>query len=181
MLCNMFQPPRAFMNFVVRYRPDEQPSLRPHHDSSTYTINVALNRPKIDYEVWNFRHKKPLINTWTDNQANSVRSTHWWSSVRVDTCKGLTFQHCKLSNTSGIVIMLRMRGVWNEMLSRKPLACSQQSCRNASFSFTLSVCLSVSLSLCKKTQEPLNVFLLCLIFCSFTEICHHIQLLMQVG
>ncbi|XP_069690681.1 procollagen-lysine,2-oxoglutarate 5-dioxygenase 1 isoform X2 [Periplaneta americana] len=43
-------PPRAIMNFVVRYRPEEQPSLRPHHDSSTYTINVALNRPKIDYE-----------------------------------------------------------------------------------------------------------------------------------
>ncbi|XP_021914399.1 procollagen-lysine,2-oxoglutarate 5-dioxygenase 1 isoform X2 [Zootermopsis nevadensis] len=43
-------PPRAIMNFVVRYRPDEQPSLRPHHDSSTYTINVALNRPNIDYE-----------------------------------------------------------------------------------------------------------------------------------
>ncbi|XP_054270597.1 procollagen-lysine,2-oxoglutarate 5-dioxygenase-like isoform X1 [Macrosteles quadrilineatus] len=43
-------PPRSLMNFVVRYRPDEQPSLRPHHDSSTYTINLALNRPKIDYE-----------------------------------------------------------------------------------------------------------------------------------
>ncbi|GFG29485.1 hypothetical protein Cfor_05047, partial [Coptotermes formosanus] len=43
-------PPRAIMNFVVRYKPDEQPSLRPHHDSSTYTINVALNRPGIDYE-----------------------------------------------------------------------------------------------------------------------------------
>lgn len=42
------------MNFVVRYRPDEQPSLRPHHDSSTYTINIALNRPKIDYEVNHF-------------------------------------------------------------------------------------------------------------------------------
>lgn len=39
------------MNFVVRYKPSEQPSLRPHHDSSTYTINIALNRPKIDYEV----------------------------------------------------------------------------------------------------------------------------------
>jgi len=47
----MFQPPRAIMNFVVRYKPEEQPSLRPHHDSSTYTINVALNRPGIDYEV----------------------------------------------------------------------------------------------------------------------------------
>lgn len=43
-------PPRSLMNFVVRYRPDEQPSLRPHHDSSTYTINLALNRAEIDYE-----------------------------------------------------------------------------------------------------------------------------------
>ena len=38
------------MNFVVRYRPDEQPFLRPHHDSSTYTINVALNNAGIDFE-----------------------------------------------------------------------------------------------------------------------------------
>lgn len=44
------QPPRALMNFVVRYRPDEQPSLKPHHDSSTYTINIALNRAGVDYE-----------------------------------------------------------------------------------------------------------------------------------
>ncbi|XP_055335239.1 procollagen-lysine,2-oxoglutarate 5-dioxygenase 1-like [Paramacrobiotus metropolitanus] len=43
-------PPHALMNFVVRYRPDEQPALRPHHDSSTYTINIALNRPNVDYE-----------------------------------------------------------------------------------------------------------------------------------
>ncbi|XP_063229636.1 procollagen-lysine,2-oxoglutarate 5-dioxygenase isoform X3 [Bacillus rossius redtenbacheri] len=43
-------PPRALMNFVVRYRPDEQPFLRPHHDSSTYTINIALNRHNIDYQ-----------------------------------------------------------------------------------------------------------------------------------
>lgn len=44
------QPPRAIMNFVVRYKPDEQPSLRPHHDSSTYTVNIALNRAGIDFE-----------------------------------------------------------------------------------------------------------------------------------
>lgn len=43
-------PPVSLMNFVVRYRPDEQPSLRPHHDSSTYTINLALNTPGLDYE-----------------------------------------------------------------------------------------------------------------------------------
>ncbi|KAF9804957.1 hypothetical protein SFRURICE_007860 [Spodoptera frugiperda] len=43
-------PPVSVMNFVVRYRPDEQPSLRPHHDSSTYTINLALNTPNVDFE-----------------------------------------------------------------------------------------------------------------------------------
>ncbi|KAL0119879.1 hypothetical protein PUN28_007957 [Cardiocondyla obscurior] len=43
-------PPRSLMNFIVRYRPDEQPSLRPHHDSSTYTINIALNQAGVDYE-----------------------------------------------------------------------------------------------------------------------------------
>ncbi|XP_067301470.1 multifunctional procollagen lysine hydroxylase and glycosyltransferase LH3 [Pseudorasbora parva] len=41
---------QAVMNFVVRYRPDEQPSLRPHHDSSTFTINIALNSKGTDYE-----------------------------------------------------------------------------------------------------------------------------------
>uniref|UniRef100_A0A3Q2PW87 procollagen-lysine 5-dioxygenase n=1 Tax=Fundulus heteroclitus TaxID=8078 RepID=A0A3Q2PW87_FUNHE len=40
----------SIMNFVVRYRPDEQPYLRPHHDSSTFTINIALNSKGIDYQ-----------------------------------------------------------------------------------------------------------------------------------
>ncbi|XP_053203509.1 procollagen-lysine,2-oxoglutarate 5-dioxygenase-like [Panonychus citri] len=43
-------PPKATMNFIVRYKPTEQASLKPHHDTSTYTINIALNRPGIDYE-----------------------------------------------------------------------------------------------------------------------------------
>lgn len=37
--------------FVVRYKPDEQPSLRPHHDASTFTINLALNQLGLDYQV----------------------------------------------------------------------------------------------------------------------------------
>lgn len=44
-------PPTALLNFVVRYRPGEQDQLRPHHDASTYTINIALNRPNVDFEV----------------------------------------------------------------------------------------------------------------------------------
>ncbi|XP_060849182.1 procollagen-lysine,2-oxoglutarate 5-dioxygenase isoform X1 [Rhopalosiphum padi] len=42
-------PPRSVMNFVVKYNPLGQASLRPHHDSSTYTINIALNSPGKDY------------------------------------------------------------------------------------------------------------------------------------
>uniref|UniRef100_A0A8W8KAM2 Fe2OG dioxygenase domain-containing protein n=1 Tax=Magallana gigas TaxID=29159 RepID=A0A8W8KAM2_MAGGI len=37
-------------SFVVRYRPNEQDRLRPHHDSSTFTINIALNTPMKDFE-----------------------------------------------------------------------------------------------------------------------------------
>lgn len=36
--------------FVVRYKPGEQPSLRPHHDASTYTIDISLNKRGRDYE-----------------------------------------------------------------------------------------------------------------------------------
>ncbi|KAM4610181.1 procollagen-lysine,2-oxoglutarate 5-dioxygenase 1 isoform 2-T2 [Polymixia lowei] len=36
--------------FVVRYKPDEQPFLRPHHDASTFTINIALNQVGLDFQ-----------------------------------------------------------------------------------------------------------------------------------
>ncbi|XP_019746754.1 procollagen-lysine,2-oxoglutarate 5-dioxygenase 1 isoform X1 [Hippocampus comes] len=39
------------LNFVVRYKPDEQPLLEPHHDASTFTINVALNSKDVDYQA----------------------------------------------------------------------------------------------------------------------------------
>ena len=41
---------KAIMNFLVRYRPNEQDRLRPHDDASTYTINIALNEPGVDFE-----------------------------------------------------------------------------------------------------------------------------------
>uniref|UniRef100_A0A4W5QXR1 Procollagen-lysine,2-oxoglutarate 5-dioxygenase 1 n=1 Tax=Hucho hucho TaxID=62062 RepID=A0A4W5QXR1_9TELE len=41
----------SYLNFVVRYKPDEQPLLTPHHDASTFTINVALNSKEIDYQA----------------------------------------------------------------------------------------------------------------------------------
>lgn len=44
------QPPKIGLAFVVRYRKDEQPLLRPHNDASTYTINIALNNRDEDYQ-----------------------------------------------------------------------------------------------------------------------------------
>jgi len=41
---------KAIMNFLVRYRPKEQDHLKPHDDASTYTINIALNEPEIDFQ-----------------------------------------------------------------------------------------------------------------------------------
>lgn len=41
---------QSSMMFIVRYKPEEQSFLRPHHDSSTWTMNVALNSQGIDYE-----------------------------------------------------------------------------------------------------------------------------------
>uniref|UniRef100_A0A671XLN7 procollagen-lysine 5-dioxygenase n=1 Tax=Sparus aurata TaxID=8175 RepID=A0A671XLN7_SPAAU len=40
----------AVMNFVVKYTPERQAYLRPHHDSSTFTINIALNNKDRDFE-----------------------------------------------------------------------------------------------------------------------------------
>lgn len=39
------------MNFVVKYTPERQAYLRPHHDSSTFTINIALNNKGSDFQV----------------------------------------------------------------------------------------------------------------------------------
>uniref|UniRef100_A0AAY4E7A7 procollagen-lysine 5-dioxygenase n=1 Tax=Denticeps clupeoides TaxID=299321 RepID=A0AAY4E7A7_9TELE len=40
----------AVMNFVVKYTPHRQSYLRPHHDSSTFTINIALNNKGLDFQ-----------------------------------------------------------------------------------------------------------------------------------
>lgn len=48
---SLFLQAQFDLAFVVRYKPDEQPSLRPHHDASTFTINIALNQVGVDYQV----------------------------------------------------------------------------------------------------------------------------------
>ena len=39
------------MNFVVKYHLSGQTLLRPHHDSSTFTVNMALSMPGVDHTV----------------------------------------------------------------------------------------------------------------------------------
>ncbi|KAM8952712.1 procollagen-lysine,2-oxoglutarate 5-dioxygenase 2 [Pelodytes ibericus] len=40
----------AMLNFVVKYTPERQSYLRPHHDASTFTINIALNKKNTDFQ-----------------------------------------------------------------------------------------------------------------------------------
>ncbi|KAM8822969.1 procollagen-lysine,2-oxoglutarate 5-dioxygenase 2 isoform 2-T2 [Spinachia spinachia] len=40
----------SIMNFVVKYTPERQAYLRPHHDTSTFTINIALNNKDTDFQ-----------------------------------------------------------------------------------------------------------------------------------
>uniref|UniRef100_A0A8C5PC27 procollagen-lysine 5-dioxygenase n=1 Tax=Leptobrachium leishanense TaxID=445787 RepID=A0A8C5PC27_9ANUR len=40
----------ALLNFVVKYTPERQSYLRPHHDASTFTINIALNSKGTDFQ-----------------------------------------------------------------------------------------------------------------------------------
>ncbi|KAL4635866.1 procollagen-lysine,2-oxoglutarate 5-dioxygenase 2-like [Arapaima gigas] len=40
----------ALMNFVAKYSADRLANLKPHHDTSTFTINIALNRKGVDFQ-----------------------------------------------------------------------------------------------------------------------------------
>ncbi|TSL97308.1 Procollagen-lysine,2-oxoglutarate 5-dioxygenase 1 [Bagarius yarrelli] len=43
---------KMFPGYYTKFgiKPDEQPSLRPHHDASTFTINIALNQVGTDFQ-----------------------------------------------------------------------------------------------------------------------------------
>ena len=50
-LYNSYKTKDINLAFVVKYRFEDQSSLAPHHDASTYTVNIALNSGNhIDYE-----------------------------------------------------------------------------------------------------------------------------------
>lgn len=79
----IFQPPKSKMNFVARYKPDEQPGLRPHQDDSTYSINIALNQGGgVDYDGggcrfrWQFRYLGKIYNCSVKNVTTGWMLTH---------------------------------------------------------------------------------------------------------
>ena len=54
------------MNFVVKYTVNGQKLLEPHHDASTFTINMALNKRGVDYEVRSFLENLSVYNDYSD-------------------------------------------------------------------------------------------------------------------
>lgn len=45
-----FSKAESYLNFVVKYHPQGQDRLQPHHDASTFTTNIALSTPHVDFE-----------------------------------------------------------------------------------------------------------------------------------
>ena len=84
---SVFWQAHAVMNFVVKYHPQGQSSLRPHHDSSTFTINVALSRPGIDYQVLYYYPASVLCGKWSTTPCSDPPSKFccntlsWWFCI----------------------------------------------------------------------------------------------------
>uniref|UniRef100_A0A4W4E0C8 Procollagen-lysine,2-oxoglutarate 5-dioxygenase 1 n=1 Tax=Electrophorus electricus TaxID=8005 RepID=A0A4W4E0C8_ELEEL len=77
---------RFDLAFVVRYKPDEQPLLRPHHDASTFTINVALNQVGVDFQGGGSRFLRYNCSVQATKQGWALmhpgRLTHYHEGLR---------------------------------------------------------------------------------------------------
>jgi hypothetical protein len=91
-----FQPVQSNMMFVVRYRPDEQvlaffssdnlllniqASLRPHHDASTYSIDIALNERGV---CRTHLLMKPIFHLQADYEGGGVRFLRYNCTLEAD-------------------------------------------------------------------------------------------------
>ncbi|KRY21174.1 Procollagen-lysine,2-oxoglutarate 5-dioxygenase [Trichinella patagoniensis] len=94
------KPPHAIMNFVVRYKPDEQPALRPHHDASTYTVDIALNKAGEDFEGGGVRYVR--------YNCSVTNSPVGWALMHPGR---LTHMHEGLPTTRGVRYILQMSRV----------------------------------------------------------------------
>lgn len=76
----------ALLNFVVKYSPDRQRSLRPHHDSSTFTINIALNKVGEDFQVsWQFTDLKNVV-LWVSNVISELEPEWMYLNTMLKRC-----------------------------------------------------------------------------------------------
>ncbi len=84
---------QAFSNtsFVARYMPGEQDSLAPHHDGSTYSMNMALNTPGVDFTGGGTRFLR--------TNCSIVDGRPGWAIMHPGK---LTHRHEGLKTTSGI-------------------------------------------------------------------------------
>ncbi|VDM39746.1 unnamed protein product [Toxocara canis] len=73
------QPVEAVMMFVVRYKPGEQSSLRAHHDASTYTIDIPLNKRGRDFEA-----VMMFVVRYKPGEQSSLRAHHDASTYTID-------------------------------------------------------------------------------------------------
>lgn len=75
--------------FVVKYEMGQQQKLNPHHDSSAYSINIALNTPEVDFTGGGTRFIK---------QDTAVQGKKGWAIIHPGR---LTHYHEGLPITSG--------------------------------------------------------------------------------
>ncbi|TPP65032.1 Procollagen-lysine 2-oxoglutarate 5-dioxygenase [Fasciola gigantica] len=152
------QNPWARMNFVVRYRPDEQPSLRPHHDASSYTLNIALNRPGIDYQGGGtrfIRYNCSLIQVkvgWVATFPGRVTHLH----EGLETTKGtryifVTFVNPETRDSTH-------SGIWNVPFTRDVYLLSRNA-MHALMDKRLASAKEVDMEICRIAREK-NVFMM---------------------
>jgi len=92
-------------HFQVRYKPGEQDRLRPHHDASTWTLQIALNRPGIDFEGGGThftRYNCAVVGTGSsDNIAGQGHTTAVTQGMAFVFPGRMTHQHQGLPTTAG--------------------------------------------------------------------------------
>lgn len=78
---------RATLDFIVKYTPEGQPFLRPHHDASTFSLNVALNRIGIDFTGGGTRFLRQNCTVLTNDIGHALihpgRLTHYHEGLYV--------------------------------------------------------------------------------------------------
>ena len=78
---------------MVKYKWDEQSKLEPHHDSSSYTANIALNKRGVDYEGGGYRFIRQNFNFYQENVGHCCihpgKVTHYHEGL--PTTKGVRY------------------------------------------------------------------------------------------